>query len=223
MFSHSVIAKLSMGTLFVSLAVFPACSTDANANRTDGAISISKMGGDIDVDEAPQGADLKTMGGNIHLGSVGKFATLKTMGGNIVVDAAAGPLHAATMGGNIDIGEAEGSLDASTMAGDITARLRGSSSRSSRDIELSSKAGEISLVVPKDFPITVEIELAYTKDHADEFRIVSDVGLDITRTAEWDYSHGSPRKYIYAKGHIGSGQNHVVIHTINGNVTLKQK
>ena len=34
---------------------------------------------------------------------------------------------------------------------------------------------------------------------------------------------GSPRKYIRAKGRVGSGLNHVVINTVNGDVILKQE
>jgi len=34
---------------------------------------------------------------------------------------------------------------------------------------------------------------------------------------------GSPRKYIYATGRVGNGQNHVEIDTINGDVILRQE
>jgi hypothetical protein len=33
---------------------------------------------------------------------------------------------------------------------------------------------------------------------------------------------GTPRKYLYARGHTGNGQNHVIIKTIDGNVTIKE-
>src|SRR5271157_2524179 len=56
--------------------------------HTDEPLAIHKMGGDIDVKEAPQGAHLETMGGNIHLGSVDSAAKLHTMGGSITVDRA---------------------------------------------------------------------------------------------------------------------------------------
>ncbi len=163
------------------------------------------MGGDIGVDEAPGGASLLTMGGNIHLGTVGQNAKARTMGGDIEVDAASGSIQAVTMSGN------------------ITAQLLPSASNEARNIELSSNQGEISLVVPKNFPMTVEVTLAYTNNQAGEFRIMDNLGLQETRTNNWDIVHGTPRKYIYAKGRTGNGQNHVVIHTINGNVTLMQK
>lgn len=162
------------------------------------------------------------MGGNIHLGSVGSYAKVKTMGGNIAVDQADGSVEASTMGGTLTIGRASGSIHASTMGGDIKARVVGAST-SERDVELSSKGGTVELFVPKDFPMEVRIVLAYTKNAPRQFQIVDSVGLIQESTNDWDNSLGSPRKYIRAKGRIGSGLNHVTIKTVNGDVILKQE
>ena len=172
--------------------------------REDRPLTVFKAGGDIDVDGAPRGADLVTMGGNIHIGRVDSFAKLKTMGGNIDVDAASG------------------SVQARTMSGDIVAHIVGEST-TARDINLSSNQGEVTLIVPKDFPMTVEVTLAYTDNQESAFHVIDDLGLRQVRTDDWDKKHGTPRKYIYANGRVGSGQNRVVISTINGNVTLSSK
>jgi len=185
-----------------------------------GPVTISKMGGDIDVPEAPQGATLNTMGGGIHVANAGASVKANTMGGDIVLDRVNGSVDAATMGGKIRIGQANGAVKASTMGGDIKARIVGSSS-SERDIELSSKSGTIELIVPKDFPMEVKITLAYTKDSARNYQVVDSIGLIQQATDDWDLSQGSPRKYIRAKGRVGSGLNHVTIKTINGDVILK--
>lgn len=169
--------------------------------RDDKPLMIVKAGGDIEVDGAPQGADLVTMGGNIHVGRVDTFANLKTMGGNIDVDAASG------------------SVQAKTMSGDIVAHIIGTS-KPPREINLSSNQGEITLVVPKDFPMSVEITLAYTDNQATAFHVIDDLGLRQVKTDSWDRKHGTPRKYIYANGRVGSGENRVVINTVNGNVRL---
>ncbi len=187
-----------------------------------GPLTIQKMGGEIDVQDARRGATLTTMGGDIHLGSVASFAKVKTMGGNIAIDHAKGPVNAATMGGKIDIAQASGSVEATTMAGNITARLVGTSS-ARRDISLSSNAGTILLTVPKDFPMDVRVTLAYTKNADKAYRIIESLGLSQHTTEEWDNSHGTPRKYIYAEGRVGSGMNHVEIKTINGDVILRQE
>jgi DUF4097 and DUF4098 domain-containing protein YvlB len=185
-------------------------------------LTIAKMGGDIDVADAPQGASLNTMGGGIHLGNAGASVKANTMGGDIVVDRVNGSVDAGTMGGKIRIGEAHGAVKASTMAGDIKARVVGSSPRE-RDIELSSNSGTIELIVPKDFPMDVKITLAYTRDSSRNYQVVDSIGLIQQATDEWDLSQGNPRKYIRAKGRVGSGLNHVTIKTIDGDVILKQE
>ena len=195
--------------------------TESNSDPS-GAVSISKMGGDIDVKDAPHGATLSTMGGNIHLGNVASFAKVKTMGGTITIDQAVGSLDATTMGGEISIGQANGAIKARTMGGDITARMVGVSS-DERDVELTSKGGSITLTLPKDFPMDVRITLAHTKNAPRTYAIVDHVGLDQQETPDWDSSFGSPRKYIRARGRVGSGLNHVTIETVNGDVTLKQE
>jgi DUF4097 and DUF4098 domain-containing protein YvlB len=200
----------------------PQSPLDAEARTDTGAISISKMGGGIDVAEAPNGATLSTMGGDIHLVSVGEFAKVKTMGGNVTIDHAEAAVDATTMGGNITIKDVNGPVHATTMAGDITAHLVGSSS-AQRDVHLTSNSGTITLIVPKDFPMDVRIKLAYTRNADKTFDIIDHIGLTHRQSADWDTSQGTPRKYIYAEGRVGSGQNHVEISTINGDVTLKQE
>lgn len=187
-----------------------------------GPLHISKMGGDIDVPAAPDGAHLSTMGGSIHVGSVGSFAKLHTMGGDISVEHANASVDASTMGGKITIKDTNGSIKASTMAGDVSAHVVGSST-ARRDIELSSKSGTIVLNVPKDFPMEIRVILAYTKNAGDHFRIINSLGLSQQESQEWDNSHGTPRKYIRATGRVGSGLNHVTIDTINGDVILRQE
>ncbi|MGA2085359.1 MAG: DUF4097 family beta strand repeat-containing protein [Terracidiphilus sp.] len=192
------------------------------ARADSGPLSISKMGGGIDVAEAPRGATLTTMGGDIHLGSVSSYAHLKTMGGNITIDHAEASVDATTMGGSITIKGVNGSVQATTMAGDITAHLVGSSS-AQRDVHLTSNSGTIRLIVPKDFPMDLRIKLAYTQNANEPFDIIEHLGLTHRQSVDWDTSQGTPRKYIYAEGRVGSGQNHVEINTINGDVILKQE
>jgi len=197
-------------------------SSASEGGSDSGAIHISKMGGGIDVENAPHGANLSTMGGDIHVGDVGSYAKVKSMGGTIAIDHATGPIDASTMGGGISIGHASGAIKASTMGGDITARMVGDSS-SERDVELTSHGGTITLTVPKDFPMDVRIVLAYTKNAPRTYEIIDHIGLQQQESPDWDNSLGSPRKYIRAAGRVGSGLNHVVIKTTNGDVILKQE
>lgn len=137
------------------------------------------------------------------------------------VDHASGPIDATTMGGEINIGTSEGPVKATSMGGGITLHEVGSSGQQ-RDIQLTSKGGDIQLTVPKDFPMEVKITLAYTRTDK-QYRITQHAGLDVRESDNWDNSFGTPRKYIRARGIVGSGLNHVTIETINGNVTINQE
>jgi Putative adhesin len=201
--SSGVIFKSIVAAISV-LVVALATPVTSFFRRDDKALTIVKAGGDIDVDGAPRGADLVTMGGDIHIGRVDSFAKLETMGGNIDVDAASGSVHA------------------KTMSGDIVAHIVGTSG-APRDINLSSNQGEITLVVPKDFPMTVDVTLAYTDNQETAFHVIDDFGLRQVKSDNWDKKHGTPRQYIYANGRVGAGTNRVTISTINGNVTLTTK
>jgi len=193
----------------------------SNGTGPSGEVVVNKMGGGIDVGDAPHGATLSTMGGGIHVGRVASFAKIKTMGGGVVVEHASGPVDATTMGGGITIGSASGPVKAVSMGGGITVREVDVSSQE-RDIYLSSKGGNIELTVPKDFPMTVKITLAYTRTDR-QYQIIQHAGLDVHESGEWDRSEGTPRRYIRASGIVGSGLNRVTIETINGNVILNQE
>lgn len=195
----------------------------SESHSDSGGLTITKMGGGIDVDSAPHGATLTTMGGGIHVRDVASFAKLHTMGGGIEIDHSTGSVDAATMGGGVSIHSADGSIKATTMGGDIVARMVGTST-TERDVELTSHGGNITLTVPKDFPMDVRITLAYTKNAPRSYEINDHhIGMQQRETQDWDMSHGSPRKYIRAQGRVGNGLNHVVINTENGDVTLKQE
>jgi len=197
-------------------------TTEPSAGSDSGAVNISQMGGGIDVKDAPHGADLSTMGGDIHLGNVASFARVKTMGGGISIDQATGSVDATTMGGGISIGQANGAVKATTMGGDIQVRMVGTSSER-RDVELTSQGGTVTLTVPKDFPMDVRITLAHTKSANRTFEIIDHADLEQQETPDWDFSQGTPRKYIRAQGRVGNGLNHVTINTVNGDVILKQE
>jgi len=193
----------------------------SESTGSSGEISISKMGGGIDVANAPHGASLNTMGGGIHVGNVAAFANVKTMGGEVEIDHATGSVDATTMGGAITIGTVDGPVKATSMGGGITVHEVGTATQG-LDIHLTSKGGNIELTVPKGFPMDVKITLAYTRtDH--QYHIIQHAGLDVREFNDWDNSEGTPRKYIRARGLVGSGMNHVTLETVNGDVILNQE
>jgi len=181
--------------------------TDRSGSSTGEVVKISTMGGEIDVDAAPHGAEVSTMGGDIRIHSAGEYVKAKTMGGDISIDKVDGAIKAETMGGDVDV----------TMVGNPAEK--------NRDVYISSKGGDITLVVPAGLSMDVDIRLAYTKDSwhdSKSYRIESDFELKEERTNEWDDEYGSPRKYVTGKGKIGDGKHRIRVETINGNVYLKK-
>ncbi|MGE5440424.1 MAG: DUF4097 family beta strand repeat-containing protein, partial [Bacteroidota bacterium] len=165
-------------------------------------VKISSMGGSIDVDKAPLGADVSTMGGAIKINSAKKFVKAKTMGGNISI---------------LDI---DGSVKAHTMSGDVEVNVTGSGD--DRDVKLTSMSGDITLEVPADFSMNVSVRLAYTEGREGKYKVTSDFAINQDVSGEWDESQGTPRKYITGTGSVNGGKNSVVIETINGNVHIKK-
>ena len=171
-------------------------------------VNISTMGGAIDVDSAPNGTKVKTMGGDITINSAAKF------------------VDAVTYGGDIEIKEVDGKVDAKTYGGNIDVNQIGNGD--GKDIDISSLGGDITLTVPANFSMDVYVEIAYTKDwgrrHIDieDAKVEGDFKLNEEKSDKWEYSHGSPRKYLRGKGSFNGGKNKVVVKTINGTVTLKK-
>ncbi len=194
----------SMGGNVIYKNVKPREGRDQDNETAGKAIKVSTMGGDINVSDAPDGADVHTMGGNIHIKSAGNFVKAKTMGGNIAVDSIDGGIKATTMGGN------------------ITAAMIGDPQKGDREVKLNSMGGDITLTVPEGLSMDVDIELVYTKDAKKNYDIISDFQLKLEKPDIWDESKGSPRKTIHGKAQIAGGKHKIKISTINGNIYLKK-
>ncbi len=165
---------------------------------TQDTVQISTMGGDITTDSAPEGAEVMTMGGNITIKNAARFVRAKTMGGDIKIDAVDGWVKAATMGGNLDVALAGGG----------------------GDVDLTSMSGTVVLHVPSGFGMSLELEIAYTKNSSKEYTITAPGGGSPTVSPEWDYSQGSPRKYIRKSGSVNGGAHKVAVKTVNGSITV---
>jgi len=167
--------------------------------RSD-TVQISTMGGDIEIEDAPEGADLKTMGGNIEIRDARRFVRAKTMGGDIEIESIDGWVEATTMGGDIEVS--------------VTGH--------GGDVSLTSMSGEIDVVVPAGFGMELELEIAFTRNSKKEFEIDLPGGPATTVTPDWDHDHGTPRKYIRSSGTMNGGGNVVKIKTINGNIKIRE-
>ena len=165
-------------------------------------ITIFRMGGDIDLPDAPNGAALRTMGGDIHIAR------------------AAGKVIAKTMGGNIEIRSIDGSAEASTMGGDIRVTVNGHGA--GHDLDLYSMGGEIELLLPADFDGDFSVEVEEGDGSDQNHRVISDFPLSTRESTRWRFFGGHHLVHT-ATGHSGSGANRVRIATIGSNITIRKK
>jgi DUF4097 and DUF4098 domain-containing protein YvlB len=175
--------------------------TRRSGQSTGDQVLITNAGGQIEVDSAPSGADVKTGGGRIH------------------VRTARGFVKASTGGGAIDIDSVDGWVKASTGAGRVTVTVAGEGG--AHDVSITSGTGDITLTVPPNFSMNLDLKLGYTSEDR-KHQIVSDFAMNQQSTDEWSSDEGTPRKYVIGSGSIGGGGNKVRIRTVNGNIYIKR-
>lgn len=164
-------------------------------NKSGNKMKLTTMGGNIELREAPGGVEASTMGGNIHVGHSWGFVDVDTKGGNITIDALDGGVSADTYGGNIGVTVISG-------AGD-----------ENRDIDLRSKGGEVTLVLPNGFSAQFDVQLDITRTSRDDYEIISDF-LNVSA------SSGKKDRTLRGVGMLGDGTHQVKIRTVNGDVKI---
>jgi hypothetical protein len=178
--------------------------TNSKGQSTGQEVKITSMGGEINVDDAPAGADVTTMGGDIEIRSAARFVNAKTMGGDI------------------HVGAVDGGIKATTMGGDVSVTMVGNPDEGQRDVTLTSMGGDITLTVPAGLSMDIYIEVARTRNSGKTPEIVSDFPVQLRETEDWKTEYGTPRKITYGTGQVGGGRNKITIKTINGDVHLKR-
>ena len=170
-----------------------------------GEKKIHSMGGDLNLDSAPDGASLETMGGEIHIGSAADHVKAKTMGGDIRVD-------------SID-----GWADLTTMGGDVTVNMVGDPSKGKRDVDISSMGGDIELTLPAEISATFDLQTEFTTERSRIPKIVSDFPVNVTESSDCRYDHDRDCKILVGSGKTGSGANRIKIRTIQGDIIIKKR
>ena len=168
-----------------------------------GTLNIEKAGGDIDLDEAPNGAHVNTGGGDVRVGR------------------SAGTVEASTGGGDVTVGPVAGSVVAGTGAGTI--RVIVDRAREPQIIEATSGSGRIIIELPSDFDGRLELETAYTRTHEERARIDSDWDLERDPLTDWENRYGTPRRFLRARAVLGRGTGRVVVRTVNGDIEIRRR
>jgi hypothetical protein len=201
-----------------------------------GSISAKKLGadalivtagGNIDVFEVVGALRASTAGGAIHITRAGSSVTAKTAGGTIDVGEARGLVVANNQGGPIEIGSSDGAVLESaagtirlgTIAGNVrvataVGNIHGSLARGRR-IEggtLTTGAGDITIYIPADYPVTIRAESA--SSNAARAIDVSDFpGLTVRRSGQ----------VTIAEGKINGGGPLLRLNGMGGTISIKKR
>ena len=179
-------------------------SIGKNTEYRAGTLNIEKAGGDVDLEAAPNGARIQTGGGRVTVGRSDGTVDAMTGGGDITIGPAAGSVHAGTGAGEVRI---------------VVDRLRSTD----QVIEATSGKGRIIIELPSDFSGRLDLETAHTRTHEETARIRSDWDLEREPLTDWEYSKGSPRRYLRASAVIGRGNSRVIVRTVNGEIEIRRR
>lgn len=188
-------------------------------NDVKGKIDFRTSGGYIDLNNAQIDGEVRTNGGFITVENAPFGADVITAGGHIMIGSAKEYVQAATAGGDIEIKEVEGWVNANTSGGNIDVKVNGNLEKGKRDVELLSEGGNITLSVPKNFSMRVEIELIYDPNKDEKFTLSSDFNL-IEEQTDVTLEDGTMGKKITAVANLNGGEHLVKLSTQNGSINL---
>jgi DUF4097 and DUF4098 domain-containing protein YvlB len=167
--------------------------------------------GSIRLDHCTGHVKATTGGGSVDLGDIGGPVEIESGAGSIRLTSAQGRVEAQTGGGTIQLDHAT-SVRAETGAGGIIVKLVSSSDlRSNSTLETS--AGDITVYLAKDLPITVRASIEIANGHT----IRSDFG-DIHVSGEGGTWPG-PRT-VTADGKLNGGGPMLKVRTSSGNISF---
>jgi hypothetical protein len=178
-------------------------SLPRNLRIETGALHAEKAGGDISIDEAPDGGVVHTGGGRIRIARAG------------------GDLDVSTGGGDIVVGPTNGSIRAGTGAGAVDLTVIGSREET-RNVDVTSGTGRVTITLPASYSGAVELETAFTHSFGREARIISEWSLERDPITGWDDTQGTPRRFVRARATFGSGRGLVRVKTVNGDVEIRR-
>jgi hypothetical protein len=130
-------------------------------------------------------------------------------------------VEATTGGGDIDIGPVAGSVLAGTGAGEVQMTLVDAHGQEQR-VEIASGSGRVVIELPASFDGEFDLETAYTENHRRATRIESSWDLEQLPATDWDDRHGTPRRYVRARGAAGNGRGFVQVRTVNGDIVVRK-
>ena len=169
-------------------------------------------GGSIRVEKCSGPVKATTGGGSVDLGDIGGAAQIETGGGSIRLASAKGRVQAETGGGSIEL-DGAASVQAETSAGGIIVKLL-SSAGARNNSTLETSAGDITVYLANDLPITIRAEIEIANGHT----IHSDFSDIHVSTEGGDYGP----KTVTAEGQLNGGGPMLKVRTNSGSVNFRR-
>lgn len=169
--------------------------TFRNVYARDQVVFIRNSGGDVDLSSVSDGADIINIGGNVKINTVNNFLIVKTVPGDITVKSLKGWIKARSSGGDIQV------------------RMRETLTRTKNDIELTSLAGTVTLLLPEFFSMVYQAEIQGLNTVDQNFRITN----EFTPPSDSAASSGILRR---DRGIVYGGRNQVRITTSYGDIRI---
>ena len=170
-------------------------------------------GGSIKVNQCTGKVKATTGGGSIDLGNIAGPAEIETGGGSIRLSSANGPVRAETGGGSIELNGVS-SARAETGAGGIVAKFV-SSTGERTDSVLETSAGDITVYLAPNLPITIRASIDVANGHGihasdfPEIHVTSEGG---------DYGP----KTVTAEGVLNGGGPVLKVRTTTGDINIRR-
>ncbi|HTR27280.1 MAG TPA: hypothetical protein VMI10_25140 [Terriglobales bacterium] len=167
-------------------------------------------GGSIRLDKCSGRVKASTGGGSIDLGEIGGPVEIESGAGSIRLASSNGRVEAQTGGGSIQLDRAT-SVRAETGAGGIVVKLVSSSDMKSSSTLLTS-AGDITVYLSKDIPITVRAAIDMATGHTIRTDF-GDIHVSNQGNSPW------PRS-VTAEGSLNGGGPVLKVRTSSGNISF---
>jgi hypothetical protein len=162
---------------------FSTSGGNLNLSGLSGKLKGRTSGGNVNIKNSKDEMELTTSGGNITAGNCSGILKLTTSGGGLNLYELNGTTHASTSGGNVKGKNIQGELKAHTSGGnvsldDLACSLESSTSGGNinvsftalgKYIRLNNSAGNISLTVPKNKGMDLDLSGEISKTQLENF------------------------------------------------------
>jgi DUF4097 and DUF4098 domain-containing protein YvlB len=175
-----------------------ATSASAAARRPIEIFSV----GDLNIEDAPDGANLKTMRGNVVVRSAAKLVKAFTMSGNIAID------------------RIDGQVEARTMSGNVSVVMQGGSQPGNYGAKLEAQSGDVHLAVPANLAMDIDVTLVSSARGGGSHKVHSDFPLKTEESSESGSLLKPPRRVVHATGSQGAASHRIELRAVNGDVYL---